>query len=303
MALPIEVRAESRPIFRDWKNVFRELNSGQEPQWRSQGEAETWLRENVEEVEPLVLRILRGERPDTPWTKGLITARVIATPAVAALLTERLREALSSDPGMVVRFDSPNSYIIAIIEVLERALYAPALGLVHRIVVTKGQDSLVLERSADYLRRVGDEESIAIVKEACAHDSTASVANRLELSARIIEARIHGRDFFENAEDDLRAVERAWMEALEAKDRDAYARLLPSVARGRVEVGDYWVELLGSPDLPRILEAVRNAAGREVFEIDRDKLEASMIVDGRYKFLYALEVDGWKTGGPIQIAP
>ena len=122
------------------------------------------------------------------------------------------------------------------------------------------------------------------------------------LARKILQARVSGRDALAGASDELLAVTRRWIAAVEAKDYDAYLAVQP-FGGGGIDKHDFFEELLPSAELPAILEAVKAVIDTAVFEVDRDKLDASLVVDGRYKFDYVLEVDGWKIAGPMQIAP
>jgi len=299
---PAIALASTRPIFKDWKAVYQELNDGRDPQWATQAEAEKWLSDHVREVEPVVLEVLRGERPDVPWTAGLTTARVVVTPAIAAVASDRLKEALARNPQLVVGVHSSDSYLITVIQVLERARYVPALPLVHRLCSIDGQDSLTMEHCLAFMRKIGDESSIAIMQTLRRRGLDETTQRRLSVAEKVITTRLDGRDIAVDAQSQLRAVTRAWREAIETKNYDAFLGTQPFGGEG-MDKRDFYDEILREPQMPAILDALKKVGGQEEFEVDRDKLEASLVVDGRYKFDYVLEADGWKIGGPMQIAP
>jgi len=85
----------------------------------------------------------------------------------------------------------------------------------------------------------------------------------------------------------------------------AYLNTLPSSVRSGVDEHDFNVELLLAQGLPAMVEAAKKAATAddEAFQIDRQRLEASIVVDDRYKFVYVLDRDGWKMFGPVGAGP
>jgi hypothetical protein len=294
--------ATTRPIFREWKSIYRELNNGSDPEWKSQEEAETWLREHEADVEPIVLEILRGERTNRPWTSALVTARAIPTHAIAVAATARFRDALSEERNLVVFVNSPNSYILGLVEIIGLAAYEPARPLLHRLVAVEGQSQSALEVCFKALRKIGDRDTLSVVAGLRSRCTDAATTNLCALTEKILDAKLRGADALDGATGELRAVNRAWVEAIEERDYDGYVKINPLGVRRGIDRNLY-EQVLKEPTTPEILRALKGIAGREEFEVDADKLEASLVVDGRYKFDYVLEADGWKIGGPTQIAP
>jgi hypothetical protein len=132
-----------------------------------------------------------------------------------------------------------------------------------------------------------------------------SLQRQAALAEKFVAARLAGRDMLEDSRGALRTVTRAWIQAVEAQDMQAYVRALPSSAAGGISQYDFEVELLQDPGLPELLAAAKKAADAtdDAISLDRDRLEASIVVDARYKFLYVLEVDGWRIAGAVRVAP
>jgi hypothetical protein len=304
MATVLGSTSRGSTIPRVYLEAFTQLNSGRMPEWKGMKDAEEWLHADETRVEALVLKWMEAGRGTDVWKRAMILARKIPTTAIRDAVWEAMRDEFNDATTRIDKLtEDEHSGIAGAIAVLCAGDDPRATPLLDQLVTSRTCPSFVVEQYLRALQRMGTADSVGAVRRVALRQRYVHIDRLSILTERIIEERTNGRDAFANAPRELRAITRAWRDALEAKDREAYVKVLPSGAEERLSKYDFEVELLGSPELPRILEAARKAAEQGDFEIDRDKLEASVVVDGRYKFLYILEVDGWKTGGPIQIAP
>jgi hypothetical protein len=281
--------------------VYQELNGGEYPTWTSHEQAREWAIRESDRLEPIVLSILRRERHNIQWTAGLAVARATPTPKVIAelraMLSDMVRN-LPPNPGAVDEMGLTN-----IIDILADQSDHHFVADVRTLLSREGESRAVVEHCVAALRLVGTRDDIETVRRMPVRRADKRIEHLARVTERIIEERASGRAPLADAPEQLRALTRAWIETIENRDHRGFVKLLPFGAEGGFDEHDFHEELLKSPELPKILDALAAVAGQEQFEVDAAALRASLVIDGRYKFDYVLEADGWKIGGPTQIAP
>lgn len=285
-----------------WETMYQTMSPGATIEW-PKGGPHAWARTNADQLDPLIADVIES-RTGLPWVHGLLGARVVAGIRTRDALSNRLDQVVTetNTAGASVAQDKC-AQIAGIAKILAENFDDRPIAIINSLLRSGECDNASTVQLIEAARTVGNNESRNVLAGVRRRRLSEGTDRAAALAEKVLTARTAGRDILENADNDLREVTQAWVAALEAKDRDAYISVLPFDARAGLSKHDFDAELLGSPELPRILAALKGVAGREAFEIDRDKLEASMIVDGRYKFLYIFEVDGWKIHGPLQVAP
>ncbi|MGD2110026.1 MAG: hypothetical protein PVI86_11630 [Phycisphaerae bacterium] len=285
-----------------WKEVYQQIHPDSNPTWKSLDDAHAWAQREQELIEPVLLRVLDSEYENIPWTHGLPLAREIRTRPIVDALYARLKRLLGDAPGRCITVGSKeDAGITGIIEILGLSGDSRVQPLALALASKECQPSLVVERCVEAIRRVGGRDAIDKLKTVPLRQSNQHIDRLCGLAEKAIRMRLRGDNILAHAESQLRTVTRAWADAVEAQDMQAFLDVQPLRARDVVDEHDFKVELLQSPELPDILAAARKAATAEddAFHIDEERLQASITVDEKYKFIYVLEVDGWKIGGPL----
>ena len=287
-----------------WKDIYRRVHPEIEPEWKSLDDAREWARNDGEVVEPVLLRILNSEYDDIPWTNGLLIAKEIPTEPVRDNLSRRLTAVMSGlADGCVESGTADGAAVVGIIDVLVHAK-DPRVGAIAVALASKDcQPVIVVERCVEALQRVGDQQTIGQLARVPSRQRYVHIDRLCALAQKTIAARISGRDILRDADNELRAVTAKYLGALRSKDFAAYADAQPFAYRDVAKKEEVVREVFGNPQVEDVIRALAGVAGKEAFEIDRDNLEATLVVEGRYKFVYVLEVEGWKISGPTMIAP
>ena len=291
-------------ILKIWVTVYKELNNGESPSWSSKDQATEWAVRESARLEPIVLSIVRGERPDVQWIAGLAIAQAIPTPKMCAALREILRDTISHAPaGRIEPGSLDEGGLINIIDILVEAAPTGLPPFLRSLLAQEKQSSLIIEHCVNALRRVGGRDDVETLRQVSLRREDPFIDRLCALAEKAIEARLSGRDILRDADNELRAVTAKYLGALRSKDFAAYADAQPFAYRDVAKKEEVVREVFGNPQVEDVIRALAGVAGKEAFEIDRDNLEATLVVDGRYKFVYVLEVEGWKISGPTMIAP
>lgn len=175
--------------------------------------------------------------------------------------------------------------------------------IAQNLIAVENQAYELVEHCVAALREVGGAESIRVLKGISLRRKHVHMDRRCAMTEKVIEARLAGRDIFANAEVELCKVTAQFVRAIEERDFTSFASVQPYGFRLGVDEEEFTREILAHPEWSDILRALKEVGGREEFQIDRHDYRATLIVEGRYQFTYALEVDGWKIHGPIRIGP
>jgi len=286
--------------------TFQELHDGSKPEWKAMKDVDTWFEQERDRIEEVALEWLRAAHDTVEWRRGLFLSRKILSAPVCEMVFESVRNELAHAAANGVPVGEEDHMALAgPIVVLASCGDTRALPALHQLLGDALCPRRLIEEYLGALRRIGSATSINVIREIAARKSDTMLDRAAALTENMLMARGAGRDILEDSQRELRAITRAWIEAVETKDIGAYLSVLPYAARSGVDDHDFRVELLGAPALPEMLEAAKQAAQAEddAFRIDRDRLEASIVVHGGYRFLYVLEVDGWKIAGPIGVGP
>jgi len=172
-----------------------------------------------------------------------------------------------------------------------------------KLIVVDGQPYEVLEHCVLALRRVGDARSLEPLRSFALRGRDAHFDRVCALTEVAINARASGRDLLANSNEELRSLTERYLHALETSDPKAYIEVHAFGFRRNADEAKIRRDVFDRPEMSEILQPMKRSAGRESFEINREKLEASLVVDGRYKLTYVFEVDGWKIAEIERIAP
>lgn len=301
--MPRDLIASSIPSI--WKELYKELNDGARPAWKARDEAHAWGVSEKDRLEPVVLEILRGQRADADWSGSvLFVARVIPTNKIRDVLLLRIQEVVQEESGNALQRMSGNaSGLSRAIDVFAKAGDIRILPTVLLLMDLDGQEYEVLEHCALALRTVGNGASLQKLRSIPLRQRDIRFERLCALTEKIIEARQAGQDIFGNTEQELRVVTAQFVRAIEQRDFTAFAAVQPYDFRLVVDEEEFTRRILPQPEWGDILRALKEVAGREEFQIDRDDYQATLIVEGCYQFTYILEIDGWKIFGPIRVGP
>lgn len=72
-----------------WRELYKELNDGANPKWNTFDDVKAWAASERDRLQPVVLRILRGDRPEKHWAIGMMVGRVIPTRAICDVVLNR----------------------------------------------------------------------------------------------------------------------------------------------------------------------------------------------------------------------
>ncbi|MFH0983449.1 MAG: hypothetical protein V2A79_18175 [Planctomycetota bacterium] len=295
--------AAGSEILKVWYTVYEELHPGQIPGWATQQEVQSWAIQEHERLEPVVLRILRGEQEGTEWTAGLAMARVIPSARICETLLARMREIETRYPEKRIKPASRDEMgLVSIIDVLAQAKYVEASSATIELAVQPEQSRVIMEHCISALQKLGDASSLAPIRGIALRRQDVKLDRLCGLTERIIEARLRGESVLADAQRQLRALVEKYVDAIEKKNYPAYAALMPYGFEKRADENEVRREVFEDP---RMLEAVAELkkAVDQSFVVVEDELRAELVYAGRYKLDCILEVDGWKLVGILQVGP
>lgn len=301
---PLEIRASelTRRESDLWKSVYAQVNPGEEIIW-PKGGPRVWARENADAVDSIIATIIRGV-DEIPWTHGLIGARIVIGAQTHDALFERLNFETNKAAEGIERLPEEECAVLAgVLKLLAARGDSRPVGIANSLLRDSNCSSPSTEQIIVALQQIGNEQTLDLLQELPLRQRHSHIDRLCLLTEKLIDARMDNRDYFADAPAELRGVTAAWVAALENRDKDAFLKAMAHGAQVGVSGHDFLVELLRSPELPPMLAALKTLAGRETFEIDRQKLEATLIVNDQYKFGYVLESDGWKAVGPMRFNP
>jgi hypothetical protein len=285
-----------------WKDVYRQVYPGAEPNWKSLDDARQWARSDKERVEPVVLRILSSEYDDILWTHGLLIASEIPTEKVRDVLFQRLEQMLKDVPDACLT-DTTNARgaITAIIKILGQSEDARVGPIALTLALKHCQTALVVERCIEALQRVGGNETLNQLSDIPLRQRNEHIDHMAALTEKIIEARMEGKVFPpETAPEELRTVAREFVKALEDGDVAKFRQLFP--AQMREHMGeDKLAELAEWNQKEQALPAIRTALDANTpleidreLDIDQEYFQAKFVCDNRFVLEFIYEIDGWK---------
>lgn len=297
--------AEAGGISKVWRTVYERLHSGESAPWRGKEDAVAWARGERDRVEPIVMRIIRGDEPDIQWTAGLSIARHIPSPAICELLVGKSRRIIDGAPDeRLIPNSTDERGLINILDILARERHEAVRSLVRELAAQPEQSSLVIEHCLGALRYVGTKEDLQVVVQIASRHMSPHIDRQCGMTEKLIQMREEGKDIFADAEQELRAVTAVFVRAMEQRDFAALAAVEPYGFREAVDEEEWTREMVArEAAISEMVRAVKAIAGREEFKIDRDNYRASLTVEERYQFTYVLEVDGWKISGPLRVGP
>lgn len=289
-----------------WRELYMELHEGASPSWNTFDDVRAWAGSESERLEPIVLEILRGDRPSTNWGIGLMVGRVIPSDRICDTVLDRaeVQQALSqaeSEPAK--RFSAEASTLTHVIDICTGARDERVAAIVLGLLTVDDQSCELIEHGVASLRDMGDIGAIHVLRTLALRKKDEQINRLCALAEKAIDARAQGRDLFADAEEALAKVTAEFLHAIEERDFAAFVALQPYGLRRSADEGHLKREMLEHSSVPDIVRALKDVAGREQFQIDRDRYEAKLVANGRYEFTYVLEVDGWKISGPIRVGP
>jgi len=289
-----------------WYDVYRELNPNETGEVQDElwlHDIEAWAIRERTRLEPIVLRILKGEQANAAWTRALSIARVIPTPSIRDTLVERLQELASETPdGCFAGPAQHGGSVAVIVTILGSSGDDRVREMATYLASRECQPALVVERCVEALQHIGGKETLARLRQIPLRQRYDHIDRLCRRAEKIIEARVEGRDLFAGAVDQLRDVNVQFVRAVEDGNYESFASIQPFGFRAGVDVEEFQRKFKpDDPEIADIVRAMKSIAGTEQFDIDRDEYQATVIIEGRYKFTYVLEVDGWKIFGPVRV--
>jgi len=288
-----------------WKDLYAQLHSGETPTWSNPTEAKEWIRAERDRVEPYILEILKGQHPDKPWSSVLFVTEAIPTPRIREVLIDRAHEIINGVPeSRLVRGSSDANILAYMLDILTNAHDPRVRDIALDMITVENQAPKIVEHAITALRRFGGGESLESLRRIGQRAVDLRLDRDCALAEKIIEARVEGKDLFADAVDQLRNLNVRFVHAIEEGDYEGFASIQPFGFRAGVDAEEFGRKYKASdPDITDIVRAMKGIAGKEQFDIDRGEYQATLVVEGKYKFTYVLEVDGWKIFGPIRVGP
>lgn len=289
-----------------YREAFQRLHDEHPPEWTGMKDVNAWFELEKKRIEQLTLEWLGAAHDTVEWRRGLFLSHKLASVAVCGRVFESVQDELVQVAAPETHIRSESHVALAgPIVVLASCGDARVLPALHRLVADPLCLRPFVEEYLRALRSIGDAASVGVIQGLAVRKTDATLDRAAGLTEKVILAKVARRSILGDADEKLRTLTAAWIGAIETRNMQAYLNVLPFGARAGVDEYDFTVELLQSPELPDILEAARRAAKAQdgAFQVQGDRLEASIVVDDRYKFVYILEVDGWKIFGPVGAGP
>lgn len=301
--LSLAPRSYASNIPRIWRDLYKELNNGENPSWKSREEAESWAASEGARLEPLVLDMLQGKRSEAGWPTAAYLARTVSSTAVREKLLDRVREVSQKANDVPLDPSAPEAFglvhaLAALASVEDIRIRPIALEL----IAVNGQAYQVVEQSIRALQKVGGLESLDSLRAISLRQRDVFIDRLCGLTEKLIEARGRGNDLLENAQKELKTLAVAYLTAVETKEYRAYRNVMPF--RFPDDEAEVRREVFEEHALTELFSALKEALNGTVeFVIDRDNLTAHWVFAGRWKLECVLEVDGWKVSGITRVAP
>lgn len=288
-----------------YKDAFEAIHPGQDPKWTNMQDVDSWFESERDLIEGVTLEWLRAPHDSAEWRRGLFFGRKIASKRICETLFESVRTGLArlADSNLPIR-EVDHEALGGPIVVLATCGDARAVPALHRLLSDARCPRRFLEGYLEAIRIIGDASSVGVIEGISRLKTDTSLDRKASLAEKVIEARLEGKDVFSDATSRLRDLNAQYVRALESGDYEGFASIQPFGFRAGVDAEEFKRKFKPTdPEIAEILRALKDVAGKEQFDIDRDEYRATLVVDGRFRFTYVLEVDGWKIHGPVRIAP
>ncbi len=291
-------------LLKVWRTVYERVHPGVSPPFAGKEQAAAWAVQERDQVEPIVMDIIREHDPEVQWTAGLAIARHIPSSKVCALLVEQTRRVIDRAPfGKIESGSVDESGLCNMLDILTDQRHEAIRSIVLELSAKPGQSSLLIEHCLLALQKIGVREDVEHVRRIVSWRMNPHIDRLSALTEKVVAARAEGRDLLGGAEQELRVLTSAYLRAIEVKDAKGYIDLHHFGYRRSADERDVAEDVFLDPSMPDVIRSLRRNAGREVFEIDRDRLAAGCTLDGRYRLTYVFESDGWRIGTMGRIAP
>ncbi len=282
-----------------WLEVYNELNPAepikmQDPLFVSDRIA--WARKEKLRLEPIVLDIIRGNRPNTHWASGATIAGAIPTKQIRDALLDRVQQVMAGVADKPIGcLSSDERGLLRAIDVLASAKDERIRPFATRLVRQENQMQLIVEQCVRALRMVGNGESIRTLGSIPARQHSHFIDRLCRLSEKAIAARMEGRLFPpETAPQELRALGLGFLKAIEERDVAKFRESFPVEMREHIDE-EQLAEFAEWNQQEQAVPTIRAAlSGNIPLEIDREQLRAKLVCDNRYVIEFIYEIDGWK---------
>jgi hypothetical protein len=292
-------------LLKVWATAYQALNPGESPRWTSRSQAEAWAVAEQERLEPVLLEMLRGEVEGTPWGAALSIAQVIPTPRICEVLLVRMQEILARYPdGRITQTSEDISALVRLLTILAEADYEPSQlkQIATHLACQERQPSRIVEECVVVLRKLGDAESLAAIREVPLRKEDPCIDRLCIVTERVIDARLRGETVCPNAQAELRALAETFIRAIQTKDYKTYVRAM----RWRFERGsdepEVRREVFENPEALALAEKLKESLDHP-FDIEPDELQAHLLFGDGYKLECVYDADGWRIARIARAGP
>ncbi len=277
-----------------WTRFYHLVHAGEAPSWSTHKQMHDWAQRQQDELEPIVLASLRGERPDIPRQHGLLIARHIPTKAICDALYDHVDRILEVRRDNQFTRDNHNS-VVDPLSILAQAHDQRATLSLNRLISSSTCSTQVSRTYLLALRSVGTKESIAALKGMPIRKTDERINRMAALTEKIIDARIQNKVFPPaTVPQELRILSLTFVKAIEERDVANLRECFPAEMRGHMDE-EQLAELVEWNQQEQALPTIRAALSGDIpFVIDREELRAKLVCDNRYIIQFIYEIDGWR---------
>lgn len=288
--------AAAGEVSRIWYELYVELNPGHTQVVHDAlflQSVSDWAKREQDRLEPIVLDILQGMRPDTPWTRVLSVTRAIPTDKIREVLFQRIVD-IRKEAGQSARaLDKAEHMRIAfVMATMAEVGDARCTEFLNKIL-TADAAAGSMESYLKTLQTVGDASSIRIVKNLDTEHFDASMTRLSQLTVKIIEGRLGKSLFVPDATQGLNVLAGQLLEAMEQGNFKGFVSLF---AVGHAETLDeerVTREIFESDEGVQLRVQLRAALNKPL-KVSQTELMATLQFGDKHALMAIFEEDGWK---------
>ena len=166
-----------------------------------------------------------------------------------------------------------------------------AVGPLNELVQSPACSYHVARKYLTSLRKIGNAESIEALRKMPLRRTHEGINRTAGLAEKCITARLKGARVSPNAEEELHALVKRLMQAVEEKNYEAFISLWPYGFKEAMDEGEAEREVFENKEITAMLELLGTKLPGSRFELGEGGLEAVLLFGQNHRVECVLEID------------